>query len=137
VYGLDKIWVEGEDGTGRIKTLPSLQYAHNPMRDCSISMIQVDMSSDDGDERETTWGDAMGNKRIGMAIPHINRSLVDSIQGIVTCFIDNERTTKVNLTVRYEFVSPTYRPGMASRFVQPPDEKTQSVLWWGESLLYA
>jgi hypothetical protein len=60
VYGLDKIWVEGEDGTGRIKTLPSLQYAHNPMRDCSISMIQVDMSSDDGmnarQRGATPWG---------------------------------------------------------------------------------
>jgi hypothetical protein len=55
----------------------------------------------------------------------------------VTCYIDNEQTTKVNLTVRYEYVTPTIESGAASQFVQSPDEKAHSVLWWGESLLYA
>jgi hypothetical protein len=43
----------------------------------------------------------------------------------------------VNLTVRYEYVTPTIESGAASQFVQSPDEKAHSVLWWGESLLYA
>jgi hypothetical protein len=43
----------------------------------------------------------------------------------------------MNLTARYEFVTPEIESGAASRFVQPPEENTQNVMWWGESLLYA
>lgn len=45
--------------------------------------------------------------------------------------------TKINLTTKYEFVSSTIESGAATQFVQSPDEHEHSVLWWGESLLYA
>jgi hypothetical protein len=47
VYGLENIWVE-EERQGKVVTLPSLQYANNPLRDCSIPLIQLDLSQGDG-----------------------------------------------------------------------------------------
>jgi hypothetical protein len=43
----------------------------------------------------------------------------------------------MNLTVEYNFITPDIENGAATQFVQRPEEKTQSALWWGESLLYA
>jgi hypothetical protein len=47
--------------------------------------------------------------------------------------LNNERKTWVNLTAEYEYVTREIESGAASKFVQPPQEK--SALWWGESLL--
>jgi hypothetical protein len=58
-------------------------------------------------------------------------------KGVITCLVDNEKMTWVNLTARYEYVQPTIDlgSGSASRFVQRPERKEQTALWWGESLL--
>lgn len=59
VYDLENIWLEGDEQT-RAKTLPNLQYANNPLRNCSIPLLQLDMNFDDGRNAAqigwTPWG---------------------------------------------------------------------------------
>jgi hypothetical protein len=33
------------------------------------------------------------------------------------CLVDNEKTTRINFTARYEYVTPLIEGGAASRFV--------------------
>ena len=80
----------------------------------------------------------MGRECVGtwkpMYFPRVTNS---AYKGVITCLVNNEKTTWVNLTARYEYVQPIIDLGSggASRFVQPPERKEQTALWWGESLL--
>lgn len=59
IYDLENIWLEG-DKQARVKTLPSLQYANNYLRNCSVPLLQLDMNLDDGRSAAqigwTPWG---------------------------------------------------------------------------------
>jgi hypothetical protein len=54
VYGLQNIWVEGEQG--RVQTLPSLQYANNPLQNCSIPLVYLDFESTGRTAAQIGWG---------------------------------------------------------------------------------
>jgi hypothetical protein len=55
VYGLQNIWVEGEQG--RLQTLPSLQYANNPLRNCSVPLVYLNFESTDRTAAQIGWGE--------------------------------------------------------------------------------
>ncbi|KAH7067903.1 hypothetical protein FB567DRAFT_252955 [Paraphoma chrysanthemicola] len=116
VYELSSIWVEG-DKNERTQILPSLQYANNPLQNCSVAIIHVTLDSDNdrsaAQKGWTPWG--------------------ANALGVVTCSLDKQKRTWINITATYEYVTPEIESGQASKFVQPPQEKT--ALWWGESLL--
>jgi hypothetical protein len=59
VYELSSIWVEGDE-KGITQTLPSLQYANNPLQNCSVAAIHITLDSDNdrtaAQKGWTPWG---------------------------------------------------------------------------------
>lgn len=126
-YNIADIWQVQNDN--QILNLPSLKYTNNPLQNCSISLIEIDL-----DSYSARTAAQMGWAQWGF-----------NALGLVTCAIDNDGGAKApnnihgptwfNLTVNYEFVTPTIESGAAFRFLHAPDQNRQASLWWGESLL--
>jgi hypothetical protein len=100
-------------------TLPALEYTNNLLRNCSVAFIEIDLESTQRTAAQQGWG-PWGPKAFAQ----------------LSCLINNNKVpTSINLTVAYEFLTPTIETGIAFSFVQSPSNQTDASLWWGQSLL--
>ncbi|KAF2729435.1 hypothetical protein EJ04DRAFT_475616 [Polyplosphaeria fusca] len=115
--------------TGDI-TLPSLVYLNNPLENCSVNYIRLELQMDSRTSQQISWS------RWG-----------PSLQAAVSCFTEtNLGLMRLNTTVSYDLVPPsTAHPmndpiwaGAATygllRFVKG-DNRNDSAMWWSESLM--
>jgi len=54
VYELSNIWVDGDEEE-RAQTLPSLQYANNPLQNCSVGEIHLTLETNDRTAAQRGW----------------------------------------------------------------------------------
>ena len=100
-------------------TLPALEYTNNFLENCSMKFIEIDLESTQRTASQQGW-ESWGPKALAQ----------------VSCLINNNKVpTAINITVGYEFLTPTIETGTAFSFVQPPSNQTDASLWWGQSLL--
>ncbi|KAK8112527.1 hypothetical protein PG984_013053 [Apiospora sp. TS-2023a] len=121
-YTLTGVWQEGAGDNGPTVS-PSLTYHQNPLQNCSVSTIQIDIESQDRAANQlsfTEWG--------------------AKVRTYTTCRISTVRgTVFFNLTQDYDYVPDTVSfaqdwPFLGSGFLSR-DRKARASLWWGESLM--
>ncbi|KFY81067.1 hypothetical protein V499_00140 [Pseudogymnoascus sp. VKM F-103] len=99
---------------------PSLSYLNQPLENCEVSLVQIEVSSAD----RTAWQFA--------TTPWGSASRV-----FITCGVFGPNGfTSLNLTVEYDLL-PTSMAGFNQgtfKFLQS-DKQNGAALWWGESLL--
>lgn len=140
-YTITGIWQINRFGLPVI--LPSVQYMDNPLQDCSVNQILLDIdpsSSRTANQRDVSeWG-------IQATVP-VKAILYSSFSNILrqaymTCMVNNgDNQTFMNLTTTYDYVTPNLNANagpqgsfQGSMFLQL-DNSTRSSLWWGQSLL--
>jgi hypothetical protein len=135
-YTLTSVWHQNK--TGLIHPLPSLKYTNNVLENCTVQHLQVDLEwaqRNAAQQGWVTWG-AQALVSIDLIYQPDYLLIVIMPQAQVKCSIDNEESpTSLNLTTSYEFFSSTIDSFRPSSFLQQPDRKKQTSLWFGQSLL--
>ena len=118
-YTLQRVWRTKDDGTD--VNLGSLLYLHNPLSNCNVSSVNIQV---------------LGRYSQSIGLSAISRAGV-VIEAYANCSID------VDTSLTDDISGPTYFDLMATydlvnsnvpRF-QSRNETTQASLYWGESLL--
>ncbi|KAK5226548.1 hypothetical protein LTR47_009005 [Exophiala xenobiotica] len=113
------------DGTKLIVS-PALTYLNNPIQNCQISNIQIELESEDRSTTQYGWN-AWG----------------EYLQASITCSIHgNDGEIFFNLTTDYDFVPATAQFPTGNYSTQvglfsfvTSNATAKASLWWGESLL--
>ncbi|KAK7964394.1 hypothetical protein PG988_011368 [Apiospora saccharicola] len=122
MYTLTGVWEEGKDGNGPTVS-PSLTYNQNPLQDCSVSTIQIDIDSQDRGTNQlalTEWG--------------------ARVRAYATCrIVTTTGAVFFNLTQTYDYVPDTTSLSQIYSFLGTGfltrDQHRRASLWWGESLM--
>ena len=121
-YSLERVWQE-TPGNKSFTTLPSLTYFNNPIKECNIVSIEIDLES-------------LG--RTGNQLAYSEWGA--SVHVYLTCGIDvPQGPTLFNLTTIYEYVPNTIsyfnmHDFLATNFLDR-NNQTRASLYWGESLM--
>lgn len=119
-YTLSAIW---NSETGNSKDYqPLLSYYDEPLEDCFVSLLQVDI-----EEMDRTGAQVAGAGWGAVARAYVTCSLKHTGGG----------TTNINLTTSYEAVGPTFSELVGPQQFVATNQHLRASLWWGESLLSA
>jgi hypothetical protein len=116
-YTLTNAWQSTKEDS--VDVLSSMTYYNNPIEDCVINYIEIDLESLDRTASQFAWAEWGA-----------------VLSGYVTCGITSETGhVKLNLTVNYDYVPDTvsFASGLSSLI--SADKEARASLWWGESLL--
>jgi hypothetical protein len=116
-YTLASLWQPSNDGIQNVS--PSLTYYNNPIQDCVINSVEVDLESQDRLAAQFAWAEWGANLR-----------------AYVTCGINGANGyVRFNLTAEYDYVPETVSFSSGLYSLISVDEEARASLWWGESLL--
>ena len=119
-YTLPAIWTPDHDGN--MTYLPALSYYNEPLENCSVFLVQVEIEELDRKTMQTIiagWGAVA--------------------RALVTCSVEDRChvVTKTNLTTSYDAVPETWSHLIGLTQFVTTDRHQRASLWWGESLLSA
>ncbi|KIY03723.1 uncharacterized protein Z520_00414 [Fonsecaea multimorphosa CBS 102226] len=123
-YTITGVWTT-PDGTSALVS-PALTYLNNPIQNCQVNNIQIELESEDRSVTQYGWN-AWG----------------EYLQAFITCSIQgNDGTIFFNLSTDYDFVPDTAQFPTGNYSTQvglfsfvTRNATTKASLWWGESLL--
>lgn len=121
-YTLAGIWEQHETGGGRAIS-PSLSYYNNVLQNCSVTSVEVDLTSLDRSAQQfafSEWGAVLRSS--------------------ITCrILGPAGMVLFNLTQKYDYIPDTTPFGDIYRFLGTGflsrNQTSRASLWWGESLM--
>ncbi|EXJ73724.1 uncharacterized protein A1O5_03486 [Cladophialophora psammophila CBS 110553] len=124
-YTITGVWTTSPNRTNTLVS-PALTYLNNPIQDCQVNNIQIEIESEDRTVTQYGWN-AWG----------------ESLQAFITCSIQgNDGIIFFNLSTDYDFVPDTaqfptgnYSTQVGLFSMVTRNATTKASLWWGESLL--
>ena len=130
-YKLENVWQLSDNNP---KLLPSISYLNEPLANCSINTIQIQLVAEDRTAEQfglNQWG-----PRISVSAC---RSEIDpwklTYQASATCsVVQKSGATLFNLTSSFDLLPSTMGNGQQQTLLAI-DPKLRANLWWGQSLL--
>ena len=116
-YTLTNVWQSTKEDS--VDVLSSMTYYNNPIEDCVINHISIDLEAMDRTSSQLAWAEWGA-----------------VLSGSLTCGITSETGyVKLNLTVNYDYVPDTVSFASGLFSLISADKEARASLWWGESLL--
>jgi hypothetical protein len=116
-YTLTAVWQHSNSSIQNVS--PSLTYYNNPIQNCLINSIEVDLEAEDRLAAQFAWAEWGANLR-----------------AYATCGISGANGyVRFNLTAEYDYVPETVSFSSGLYSLISVDKDARASLWWGESLL--